>query len=147
MFESCIKKQNQVKTHFTDCSSNEETYRRIIELGRGQSKLDSSAKISDNLVPGCQSLVYMISWIDEGRVFFAAEADALVSAGLAEILIEAYSGETPDTILKCPPTYLEELGLQNSLSFQRNNGLYSIHLRMKKDALKLLLEEMKKPTS
>lgn len=145
MFESCIKKQNHVKSLFASCAANEQTYQKIIELGRGQSKLDSCDKIPENLVPGCQSLVYMTSWMEDDRVFFAAEADALVSAGLAEILIKAYSGETPETILKCPPSYLEELGLQNSLSFQRNNGLYSIHLRMKKDALKFLLENVKKP--
>ncbi len=141
MFESCIKKQNQVKALFADCSSNEQTYQKIIEIGRRQSKLDSSFKTADNIVPGCQSLVFLNSWIEKDQVYFAAEADALVSAGLAEILILAYSGETPETILKCPPTYLEDLGLQNSLSLQRANGLYSMHLRLKKDALKFLLKK------
>lgn len=70
---------------------------------------------------------------------FEAASDALISAGLAAILIMAFSGEAPETILKCPPSYLEELGISASLTPNRANGLYSIHLRMKQDALKHLL--------
>ncbi len=141
MFESCLKKQNQVKALFSKCTSEEEKYQKIIELGRLQSQLDSTFKNSANLVAGCQSQVYLISKLNNGIVIFEAEADALISAGLAKILIDAYSGESPEVILKCPPRYLEDLGLSSSLSPSRANGLYSIHLRMKQDALKLLLQK------
>ena len=72
---------------------------------------------------------------------FEAEADALISAGLAALLTQVYSGETPETILKCPPTYLDEIGISASLTPNRANGLYSIHLRMKQEALKLLMKK------
>jgi cysteine desulfuration protein SufE len=143
MFESCIKKQNQVKALFDSCANDEERYKKIIELGRRQQHLAITEKIPENIVKGCQSTVYLTSHLKDGLVYFAFEADALVSAGLAEILVEAYSGESPEVILKCPPNYLEELGLQSSLSPNRANGLYSVHLRMKQDALKLLISRGK----
>lgn len=139
MFESCLKKQNQVKALFSQCRSQEQRYQKIIELGRQQAPLDSAMKKSSNLVAGCQSQVYLVTKLEAGVVIFAAESDALISAGLARILIDVYSGESPEVILKCPPTYLEELGLNDSLSPGRANGLYSIHLRMKQEALNFLL--------
>lgn len=141
MFESCIKKQNQVKALFASCSSDEDRYKKIIEIGRLQSHLDAQDKIPPNLVAGCQGNVYLTSRLEEDFIIFDAEADALISAGLAAILIQAYSGETAEAILKCHPEYLEELGLRNSLSPSRANGLYSIHLRMKQEALKHLLSK------
>lgn len=142
MFESCLHKQNQVKALFSLCTSEEEKYKKIIELGRQQAPLEPQYKIPANVVKGCQSIMYMRSFMDlNGYIFFEAESDALISSGLASILLQVYSGETPETILKCPPTYLEELGISASLTPNRANGLYSIHLRMKQDALKFLLEK------
>ncbi len=138
MYDSCLQKQAAVKELFKACASEELKYQKIISLGRHQSKLASKDKIPDNIVKGCQSTMYMRSWYDNGKVYFEAESDALISAGLGAILIAVYSGETPETILKCSPSYLDELGISASLTPSRANGLYSIHLRMKQDALKYL---------
>lgn len=143
-FISCIEKQNQVKSLFTQCQNEEEKYEKIIELGRQRPLLDPAYKIPENIVKGCQSIMYLRSFMQDGKVFFEGESEALISSGLAMILIKVYSGETPETILKCPPAYIEELGISASLTPSRANGLYSIHLRMKQEALKLLLEQSKK---
>lgn len=134
MFTSCINKQNKIKDLFNLYRSQEERYQKIIELGR-QLKLKSEFKKPENIVKGCQSIVHLHSYLENNQLFFEAESDALISAGLAAILILVYSGETPETILKCPPTYLNELGITASLSPSRANGLHSIHLRMKQEAL------------
>lgn len=140
MFESCLEKQQQVKDLFAACSSEEKKYEKIIELGRSQLPFPPEDKTPENLVKGCQSIMYLKSRLENGRVFFIANSDALISAGLAAILLQVYNGETPETILKCPPNYLEDLGISASLTPNRANGLYSIHLRMKQDALKLYMQ-------
>lgn len=140
MFQSCLEKQEQVKALFSTTRSEEEKYQKIIELGRTLAHLKNEDKTAGNLVKGCQSAMYLKSWMDQGKVYFAGESDALISAGLAAILIQVYSGETPEVILKCPPDYLEQLGISVSLTPSRANGLYSIHLRMKQDALKFLIQ-------
>lgn len=139
MFKSCLKKQEALLKLFADLPSEEMKYQKIIELGRSQLPLPEEHKISENVVLGCQSTMYLYAFLKEGKVFFQTSSDALISAGLAAILIAVYSGETPETILKCPPDYLEKLGIHASLTPSRSNGLYSIHLRMKQDALKFLI--------
>ncbi|MBA2368000.1 MAG: SufE family protein [Candidatus Protochlamydia sp.] len=141
MYETCLNKQNMIREKFAACSNEEERYQKIIELGREQPSLSENEKIEANLVKGCQSQMYLVSHLEENQVIFQAESDALISAGLAALLVKVYSGEAPETVLKCPPTYLEELGISASLSPSRANGLYSLHLRMKQDALKLLMEK------
>lgn len=140
MFESCLEKQQQMKQLLTICPSEEKKYEKIIEMGKNLPPLAIQDKIPENFVKGCQSTMYLKSRLEDGKVYFTADSDALISAGLAAILLQVYNGETPETILKCPPTYLEELGINASLSPSRANGLYSIHLRMKQDALKLYMQ-------
>ncbi|MBA3816431.1 MAG: SufE family protein [Parachlamydiaceae bacterium] len=140
MFESCIQKQNQIRSLFNALPSEDLKYQKIIELGRELTSLSLDDKIPENIVKGCQSTMYLRSELSNGVVIFDAESDALISAGLAAILIKVYSGEKPETILKCPPDFLEDLGISASLTPNRANGLYSIHLRMKQDALKLFMQ-------
>lgn len=140
MYDQCLLKQKQMKNLFATCATVEEKYAKIIELGRTLTPLAKEFKTEQNLVRGCQSTMYLRSYLDQGAVYFEAESDALISAGLATLLLKVYSGETPEAILKCPPTYLDALGIGTSLTPSRANGLYSIHLRMKQDALKMLIQ-------
>lgn len=139
MYTTCLAKQDEIKALFSECKTPEDKYGKIIALGRALPPLSNEAKTPENKVKGCQSTMYLQSTYSNGVVHFNAESDALISSGLASLLIHVYSGETPETILKCPPQYLEEIGISNSLTPNRANGLYSIHLRMKQDALKLLM--------
>lgn len=141
MFDSCLEKQKEMKALFAHCENEEQKYQMIITMGREQPPLSDVEKKNENIVKGCQSTVYLTSSLVEGKILFAAESDALISSGLAAVLIRVYSGETPETVLKCAPDYLEELGLSASLTPGRANGLYSIHLRMKQDALKLYMRQ------
>lgn len=140
MFDSCLEKQQKIKDVFLACPSEEAKYEKIIEMGRRQSPLAPTYKVPENLVKGCQSQMYLYSYWSGNTIMFEAESDALVSAGLAALLVQVYTGETPEAILKCPPTYLDEIGISSSLTPNRASGLYSMHLRMKQDALKMLVE-------
>jgi cysteine desulfuration protein SufE len=139
MFDTCIDRQDEIKKKFLICKTLDESYNKIISLGREQIPLTDDQKITATDVIGCQSKMLLFSKFEEGKVYFQTESDALISAGLGVLLTEVYSGETPESILKCPPTYLEELGVANALSPNRANGLASLHLTMKQIALKFLV--------
>lgn len=143
MYTTCLEKQRTIAKQFAQCSSKEEKYHLIIALGRQLPGFNPKDRTPANIVKGCQSTMYLHSYMEKGNVIFEVDSDAIISAGLAAILLQAYSGETPETILKCPPDYLEELGISASLTPSRANGLYSIHLRMKQDALKFLMLQNK----
>jgi cysteine desulfuration protein SufE len=142
MFETCIEKQNQIRAKFAACRTEEEKYGKIIEMGKGLLHIAESHKTPENLVQGCQSKMHLRT-LSEGEkdpiLHFQASSDALISAGLAALMIFVYSGETATTILQCKPAFLEDLGISASLSPSRASGLYSIHLRMKQEALKALI--------
>jgi cysteine desulfuration protein SufE len=138
-YSSCVEKQQYVKKIFQSCENEEMKYEKLIELGKSAPHLPPSLKTKENLVPGCQSTMFLSAEYKYGKVFFLTESDALISSGLAALLVLVYSGESPEAILKCPPSYLEELGISASLTPNRANGLYSIHLRMKQEALKFML--------
>ncbi len=139
MIRSLEEKIDLLKKKFSSLNSPEEKYAEIIEMGRRLSPLSTCDKSEENLIKGCQSRLYLHSWLSEEKVYFAAEADALISAGLAAILTSLYSGEAPETVLKYPPHFLIELDILPSLSPHRSNGLAHIYLRMKQDAVKFLL--------
>ncbi len=138
MSETFQQKCAEIKKIFIPLSL-EERYHQLIEMGRGLPPFPEHLKIPDKIVSGCQSTLYLHASLIDDKLFFEAWADALISAGLAALLIAAYSGETAETILKSPPDFLGELDIFTSLSPNRSNGLAQIHLRMKQEALKSLL--------
>lgn len=137
---SCLAKQARIKEAFTGCKSRDERYEKIISLGRALKPLSSDHKLPENLVQGCQSQMYLYAIMKDGLVHFEAESDALISNGLAALLLAVYSEEPAEVILRCAPDYLEELGIAASLTPNRANGLYSLHLRMKQAALQFLVQ-------
>ena len=139
MFDQCLEKQAKVKEMFSSCKTLDAVYDKIINLGKAQSPLTEIQKESSIEVPGCQSKMLLYASFADNKVVFQTESDALISAGLGVLLTEVYSGETPESILKCPPDYLEELGISKALSPNRANGLASLHLSMKQLALKFLM--------
>jgi len=132
-------KIENLKIHFSSLPSREILYQKIMEWGKKLPSFKPEWKSEENLVAGCQSLMYLYSSYKNGNVHFYASSDAFISTGLAALLIEIYSGEPPDTILITPPTFLEELGIPSALTPGRANGLASLYLKMKQEAIRYLV--------
>ncbi|MBI2743500.1 MAG: SufE family protein [Chlamydiales bacterium] len=138
-FQSCLTKQSEIKKLFSSCKTAEEKYQKIIEMGRALPSFPEEWKREENLVAGCQSQVFLHVELKENKLFFYASSEALISAGLVALLLAAYHMEPPEAVIGCPPTFLEELGIQTALTPGRSHGLSSILLRMKREAVKFLL--------
>lgn len=138
MSDTFAARHREILDYFQGCSGIEQTYERMIQLGRNQHPLPAEHRCEQNRVIGCQSQMYLWSEYRDGRLYFQAESDALISAGLAQLLIWAYSGERAETILTTPPLFLNELAIPAALSPSRANGLASLHLRMRQEALRAL---------
>jgi sulfur transfer protein SufE len=131
-------KIDRVNKWFAHCTTPAERYEQIISLGREHPALPQKDQIPTNRVTGCQSTLYLKTTLSGNKLIFETQADALISSGLAILLTAVLSGETPEMILTFEPTYLTDLGIPASLSPSRANGLASLHLRMKQEALKAL---------
>lgn len=139
-FEHCLYKQRLAKKLFEACITPKEKYQKIIELGRNLPLYPLLDKTPEHLVKGCQSVMYLRSYLKDAKVYFDVYSEALISAGLAALLLSVYQEEFPEVILKCPPLFLEEIGLHSALSPIRSNGLSSLFLSMKQEALKALMK-------
>ncbi len=119
-----------------------EIYEKLIELGRTLPPLPDDLKRAENLVQGCQSEVYLLAEIDpDGKMIYHIGSEALISSGLAALLLLVYQGEPAEMAMLCPPLFISDLGLGKSLSPGRSNGLASIYARMKQEATKLYLKK------
>ncbi len=135
MAESCRKKQSELIERFACCKSDQDRYAMIIAMGRSLPAMNPDLAIEKNLVSGCQSRTYLHSELVDGRLHFKVQSDALISAGLAALLVVVYSGEKTSTLLTCPPDFLKTLELTRYLTPSRSSGLFAVHLRMKRDAM------------
>lgn len=135
---SCLTKQHRIKQRFAHCLSPQQTYEKIIELGKTLPSYPEEFKQNSNLVQGCQSVMYLHAELRERHIYFFAHSDALISSGLAALLLLAYNEETPEAILTCPPLFLNELGINASLSPGRSNGLASLFQTIQKHAMVFL---------
>ena len=136
--DSFLERVNSLKELFTLSKTEEAKYTQIIELGSTLSSMKNQDLIEEHLVPGCQSLLYLKATPQDDHLLFEAHSDALISKGLVALLIYVYSGLTPYTILKNPPTFLRYLNLLKTLSPSRSNGIASVYLKMQQLAIKSL---------
>ena len=101
-------------------------YEYIIELGKNLQEYPESLKTEDRLIKGCQSRVWL-DWEErEGRLFFRADSDAIITKGIISLLISVYSGRTPQEIAGDDFGFISEIGLKENLSPTRSNGLVSM---------------------
>ncbi len=105
-------------------------YEYIIELGKQLSPLDTGYKTAPYKVQGCQSQLWLHPYEDGGKLYFDADGDALISKGLARILIRIYSGHTPQEILETDSSQLKALQLSEIISSGRQNGIASMLKRI-----------------
>ena len=123
--------QQNIVREFEALDDWTERYKHIIELGRQLEPLDEKHKIEENLVRGCQSQVWLHTYLDDGKVVFEADSDAAITKGLVALMVRFYSGQDPDTILTTNPEFIGEIGMEEHLSPTRSNGLASMIKQMK----------------
>jgi len=113
----------------------EDRYRYLIELGRALPDMPLEAKIPENIVHGCQSLVWIRYRLEHGRLVLELDSDALIVRGLIVIVLAAFNGLTPAQIMRYDIDALfEQLALKRHLSPTRGNGLAAMVARIQKVA-------------
>jgi cysteine desulfuration protein SufE len=112
-----------------------EKYEYIIQLGKELPLIEEQYKIDDNLIRGCQSRVWLHPEYRDGKIFFTADSDALITKGLVSMVIRVLSGHTPGEIVDAEIYFIDAIGLRTHLSPTRSNGLLSMLKQIKLYAL------------
>ena len=111
-------------------------YEYIIEWGKKLESFPEDKKTEDRLIKGCQSRVWLDCSVKDGKLYFTADSDAIITKGIISLLISVYSGRSAAEILNDDFSFIEELGLKENLSPTRANGLESMIETIKEFAKK-----------
>ncbi|MCQ2146783.1 MAG: SufE family protein [Bacteroidales bacterium] len=110
-------------------------YEYLIELGKSLTGYPESAKTEDRLIKGCQSRVWLDYKMEDGKLYFSADSDAIITKGIISLLIGIYSGRTPAEIAGDDFSFIDKIGLKENLSPTRANGLVSMINTIKATAI------------
>lgn len=106
-------------------------YAYLIEIGSGMKGMEEQYKTDDNLIKGCQARVWFHAEVKDGLLWFTADSDAIITKGIAGLLIRVFSGQKPEDIAKADLKFIDEIGLTQHLSPTRSNGLLSMVKQIK----------------
>ncbi|HAR19801.1 MAG TPA: Fe-S metabolism protein SufE [Cytophagales bacterium] len=123
--------QNQIIDEFSLFEDWTDKYEYIIELGKKLQPLDEAHKIEENKIKGCQSNVWLISVLEDNKISFYADSDAVIVKGLVSMLIRVLSGKEPEAIVEADLYFIDKIGMTQHLAQTRSNGLLSMLKQMK----------------
>lgn len=110
-------------------------YEFIIDLGKKLPPMADEFKTDDNIIKGCQSVVWLNAKFENGKIFYEADSQAIIVKGLVNMLLKVLSGHTPEDILNADLYFIDKIGLTSHLAQTRANGLASMVKQMKTYAL------------
>lgn len=126
--------EQQVIDEFSMFDQWLDKYELLIDMGKNLEPLAEEKKTEDRLIKGCQSRVWLDYEIKDGRIFFRADSDAIITKGIISLLIRLYSGRTAEEILSSDFSVVEKIGLKENLSPTRANGLVSMIAKIREIA-------------
>ncbi|WP_025762008.1 SufE family protein [Dyadobacter tibetensis] len=109
----------------------ESKYEYIIDMGKQLPAMDTQYKTEENIIKGCQSLVWLHAYMEDGKLMFSADSDAIIVRGLVSMLVKVLSGHSPEEIAQSDLYFLQAIGLHQHLAQTRSNGLASMVKQMR----------------
>ena len=122
--------QDSIVEEFSMFDDWMDRYSMLIEMGKDCPIIDSQYRNDNYLINGCQSRVWLHAEMKDGKVYFSADSDAVITKGIINLLIKVLSGQTPKDIVEADMSFLDEIGLKEHLSPTRSNGLLSMVKQM-----------------
>ncbi len=123
--------EKQIVEEFSIFEEWLDKYEYLIELGKSLPLIEETGKRDENLIKGCQSRVWLDAEYREGKIFFTADSDAIITKGIISLLLRVFSGRTPEEIADADLNFIKEIGLQDNLSPTRANGLLAMIRQIK----------------
>ena len=112
-------------------------YQLIVDYAKDlqHNPMPEADKTDANKIDGCQSIVWFTARMENGKIIFSGDSDALLVKGIVAMLIRLLSGHTPQEILDANLYFIDEIQLREHLSPTRNNGIVAMLKQLKLYAL------------
>ncbi|MBO5816630.1 MAG: SufE family protein [Paludibacteraceae bacterium] len=115
--------QNEIIEEFTSFDDWMDRYSLLIDYGNGLEAFPQEDKTDQNLIEGCQSKVWFTAKMENGKIIYQGDSDAILVKGIVALLIRVLSGHTPAEIVDADLFFIDEISLREHLSPTRSNGL------------------------
>ncbi len=127
--------QDEIIEEFALFDDWADKYEYIIDLGKKLKGLTEEQKTEDNIIKGCQSRVWLNATLENGKLIFEADSEAVIVKGLVNMLIRVLSAHTPQEIAQADLYFIDRIGMSQHLAQTRSNGLASMVKQMKNYAI------------
>ncbi|MBQ8778793.1 MAG: SufE family protein [Alistipes sp.] len=127
--------QEEIIEEFSAFDEWLDKYDYLIELSDTLPAIVAEHRTDDYVIKGCLSRVWVDARIEQGKVFFSADSDAIITKGIIALLIRVMNGRTPSEIIDMDLYFIDAIGLGENLSPTRSNGLLAMIKQMKMYAL------------
>lgn len=134
---SITETEQEIVEEFEIFSDWMEKYEHIIAIGNSVPKIEEKYKDNAHEIKGCQSKVWLHAEARDGKIYYSADSDAIITKGLVGLVVRVFSGHTPDEILNADLSFIDKIGLHEHLSPTRSNGLNAMIKQIKLDAMAL----------
>ncbi|KAK9915443.1 hypothetical protein WJX75_009239 [Coccomyxa subellipsoidea] len=112
-------------------------YQQLLAYGKKLPPMPAEDHTEDNKVRGCVSQVWVKAELRDGKVYWSADSDSVLTKGLAALLVQGLSGCTLEEVVSLSPDWISNMGLQQSLTPSRNNGFLNMFALMRQKAAEL----------
>lgn len=129
------KIQDEIIEEFSVFDDWLDKYDYLISLADSLPAIAPEHRTEQYVIQGCQSRVWVDARMEQGRVFYAADSDAIITRGIIALLIRVLNGHTPQEILDTELYFIDAVGLSSNLSPTRANGLSAMVKQMRLYAL------------
>ena len=133
--ESINAIQDEIIEEFSVFGEWLDKYDYLIELGNNLPPIDPAHRDEQHLIEGCQSRVWLDAELKDGRIYFSADSDAIITKGIIALLIRVLNGHAPKQVLDADLYFIDRMGLRENLSPTRSNGLLAMVKQMRLYAL------------
>jgi cysteine desulfuration protein SufE len=110
-------------------------YDYLINLGNDLPMIDPKYRTEEYIINGCQSKVWLRADLQDGKIIFTADSDAIITKGIISLLIRVLSNREPEEVMNSDLYFIDSIGLRENLSPTRSNGLLAMTKKMKLYAL------------
>ena len=110
-------------------------YDYLISLSDDLPAIAADKRTEQYLIEGCQSRVWVAAEMCDGKVYYTADSDAIITKGIIALLIRVMNGRTAAEAAALDLYFIDAIGLGENLSPTRSNGLRAMIQQMKLYAL------------
>ena len=131
------ERQDEIIEEFESFDEWLDRYQLIIDYANDlkANPLPEEDKNDQNLIDGCQSKVWFTCRLEEGKIYYKGDSDAILVRGIVALLIDVLSGHTPQEIIDADLYFIDRIGLREHLSPTRSNGVAAMLKQMRLYAL------------